>query len=79
MCSQQSKRTEVLQAETDRNHTCSLGVPGTLSYYISTSNHVSKKLPEIPKNIQSVTSGKKTNTYIIYMLCVKMIVAVGTS
>ena len=59
-------------AETDRDHTCSLGVPGSLSYYISTSNHVSKKLPEVPKNIQSVTSGK--STYIIYMLCVVMTV-----
>ena len=59
-------------AETDRNHTCSLGVPGSLSYYISTSNHVSKKLPEVPKNIQSVTSGK--STYIIYMPCVVMTV-----
>ena len=49
-----------------------LGVPGSLSYYISTSNHVSKKLPELPKNIQSVTSGK--STYIIYMLCVVMTV-----
>ena len=59
-------------AETNHNSTCSLGVPGSLSYYISTSNHVSKKLPEVPKNIQSVTSGK--STYIIYMLCVVMTV-----
>ena len=63
-------------AETDRNHTCSLGVPGSLSYYISTSNHVSKKLPELPKNIQSVTSGK--NTYIIYMLCVLVNININT-
>ena len=59
-------------AETDRNHTCSLGVPGSLSYYISTSNHVSKKLPELPKNIQSVTSGKNT-----YKFCTGRMHSIG--
>ena len=36
----------------NRNHACSIGLPGILSYYISTSNHVSKeKLPELPNKI----------------------------